>query len=223
MDTSLPFTLIDILINLDQYLIEIITNYGVWTYLILFLVIFCETGLVVTPFLPGDSLIFVLGALVASGEINLFAIGGILISAAILGNIVNYQIGRFLGPKVFEGERIRFLKKEHLMQAHEFYEHHGGKAIILARFIPILRTFAPFVAGIGQMRYLPFIIYNVIGSVAWVLLCLLVGYSFGNVPFVQKNFTLIIYGVILFSLIPAVLAYLRQRKQEPVKQTEGQR
>lgn len=221
MDIDTTFNLLDILIHLDKYLIEIINNYGTWTYLILFLVIFCETGLVVTPFLPGDSLIFVLGALVASGEINMLAIGSVLMSAAILGNVVNYHIGRFLGPKAFERERIRFLKKEHLLSAREFYEKHGGKAIILARFIPIIRTFAPFVAGIGQMRYMSFIFYNIIGSVAWVLLFLIVGYSFGNIPFVQENFALIVYGIIFVSLLPAVIAFLRQSKQEKVKQTDA--
>ncbi|MFA7078633.1 MAG: VTT domain-containing protein, partial [Syntrophomonas sp.] len=146
MDLSISFTLLDILINLDKYLNLIFNNYGTWAFLILFLVIFCETGLVVTPFLPGDSLIFVLGALAASGEINLLVIVSVLMSAAILGNIVNYQIGRFLGPKVFSGKKIRFFKREYLVRTHEFYEKHGGKTIIIARFIPIIRTFAPFVA-----------------------------------------------------------------------------
>jgi len=221
MDIDTTFNLLDILIHLDKYLIEIINNYGTWTYLILFLVIFCETGLVVTPFLPGDSLIFVLGALVASDEINSLVIGSVLMSAAILGNVVNYHIGRFLGPKAFEGKRFRFLKKEHLINARLFYERHGGKAIVLARFIPIIRTFAPFVAGIGQMRYMAFMFYNIIGSVAWVLLFLIVGYSFGNIPFVQENFALIVYGIIFVSLLPAVITFLRQSKQEKVKQTDA--
>jgi membrane-associated protein len=211
MDHSLAFPIIDILLHLDQYLNVVINNYGVWTYLILFLVIFCETGLVVTPFLPGDSLIFVLGALAASGEINPFAIGGILVSAAILGNLVNYQVGRFLGPKVFAGEKIRFLKREYLQRTHEFYEKHGGQTIIIARFIPIIRTFAPFVAGIGHMSYPRFLIYNIVGCVAWVLLFLVGGYTFGNIPIVKHNFTMVVYGIIIISLLPAVITYLRER------------
>lgn len=221
MDINIAFTLLDILINLDKYLTDVINNYGMWAYLILFLVIFCETGLVVTPFLPGDSLIFVLGALAASGEINLIAIGSILMTAAILGNVINYQIGRFLGPKVFEKENGRFLKKEYLFRTHQFYEKHGGKTIIIARFIPIIRTFAPFVAGIGQMRYTSFLIYNITGSVSWVLLFLVGGYWFGNIPVVERNFTLVIFGIILISLLPTIFAFLRQRKQKTVKQTVG--
>lgn len=211
MEHSFAFPLIDILLHLDQYLNEVINNYGIWTYLILFLVIFCETGLVVTPFLPGDSLIFVLGALAASGDINPLAIGGLLMTAAIVGNIVNYQIGRFLGPKVFAGEKIRFLKKEYLQRTHEFYEKHGGKTIIIARFIPIIRTFAPFVAGIGHMSYPRFLLYNIIGCVAWVMLCLAGGYYFGNIPIVKQNFTLVIYGIVLISVLPAVITFLRER------------
>ena len=211
MEHSFAFPLIDILLHLDQYLNEVINNYGIWTYLILFLVIFCETGLVVTPFLPGDSLIFVLGALAASGDINPFAIGSLLMTAAIVGNIVNYQIGRFLGPKVFAGEKIRFLKKEYLQRTHEFYEKHGGITIIIARFIPIIRTFAPFVAGIGHMSYPRFLLYNITGCVAWVMLCLAGGYYFGNIPIVKQNFTLVIYGIVLISVLPAVITFLRER------------
>jgi membrane-associated protein len=211
MDLGLAFPLIDILLHVDQYLNDIIINYGTWTYLILFLVIFCETGLVVTPFLPGDSLIFVVGALAASGDINLIAMGVILMSAAILGNIVNYQIGRFLGPKVFSGETLRFFKREYLVRTHEFYEKHGGKTIIIARFIPIIRTFAPFVAGIGQMSYPRFLIYNISGCTAWVLLFLAAGYGFGNIPIVQKNFTLVIYGIIFVSVLPAIITFLREK------------
>jgi len=211
MELITAFPLIDIIIHLDVYLNDIINNYGTWTYLILFLVIFCETGLVITPFLPGDSLIFVVGALAASGEINLFAISSLLMTAAILGNVVNYQIGRFLGPKVFDEEKIRFLKKEYLLRAHEFYEKHGGKTIIIARFIPIIRTFAPFVAGISQMSYPRFIFYNITGCLAWVMLCLVGGYSFGNIPIVKQNFTLVIFGIIFISLLPAIITFLRER------------
>ncbi|PKM78337.1 MAG: hypothetical protein CVU90_02215 [Firmicutes bacterium HGW-Firmicutes-15] len=220
MDANIVFNLLDVLINLDKYLTEIINNYGMWSYLILFLVIFCETGLVVTPFLPGDSLIFVLGALAASGEINLLAIGSVLITAAILGNVVNYQIGRFLGPKVFEKD-MRFLKREYLLRTHEFYEKHGGKTIIIARFIPIIRTFAPFVAGIGQMRYAPFLVYNITGSIAWVLLFLSGGYFFGNIPVVEKNFTLVVFGIIFISLLPGIIAFLRHKRQKTMEHNEG--
>ena len=221
MDFSISFTLLDILINLDKYLNLIFNNYGTWAFLILFLVIFCETGLVVTPFLPGDSLIFVLGALAASGEINLLVIVSVLMSAAILGNIVNYQIGRFLGPKVFSGKKIRFLKTEYLVRTHEFYEKHGGKTIIIARFIPIIRTFAPFVAGIGHMSYPRFLFFNIIGRVGWVALFLAGGYAFGNIPAVQRNFTLVVFGIIFISLLPALIAFLRERQRTTNNGAEG--
>jgi membrane-associated protein len=221
MEANIFLTVFDILINLDKYLTELINNYGLWSYLILFLVVFCETGLVVTPFLPGDSLIFVLGALAASGEINLFVMGGVLMSAAILGNVVNYEIGKYLGPKVFEKEKQRFLKREYLIRTHEFYEKHGGKTIIIARFIPIIRTFAPFVAGIGQMKYAPFLFYNITGSVAWVTIFLIGGYSFGNIPVVEKNFTLVVFGIIFVSLLPGIFAFLREKKQRTIEHTEG--
>lgn len=214
MDANISIALLDFVINLDQHLLELINNYGTGAYFILFMVIFCETGLVVTPFLPGDSLIFVLGALAASGEINLPAIAILLMSAAILGNVVNYQIGRYIGPKIFERENVRFLKKEYLVRTHNFYEKHGGKTIVIARFIPIIRTFAPFVAGIGQMSYPRFLIYNICGSVGWVALFLFGGYSFGNIPFVEKNFTLVIFGIIFISLLPAIIGFLRERKQK---------
>lgn len=220
MEANLVYNLLDILIHLDKYLTQIIQEYGMWSYLILFLVIFCETGLVVTPFLPGDSLIFVLGALSASGEINLFAITSILMTAAILGNIVNYEVGRFIGPKVFEGNS-RFLKKEYLIRTHKFYEKYGGKTIVLARFIPIIRTFAPFVAGIGQMRYAPFLFYNISGCVSWVLLFLLGGYSFGNIPVVANNFTLVVFAIIFISLLPGIITFLRHKRQKSTEPGEG--
>jgi membrane-associated protein len=216
MEANLVYNLLDILIHLDKYLTQVIQTYGMWTYLILFLVIFSETGLVVTPFLPGDSLIFVLGALSASGEINVVAITSILMLAAIIGNIVNYEIGKILGPKVFEGQS-RFFKREYLLRTREFYEKHGGKTIVLARFIPIIRTFAPFVAGIGQMRYIPFLIYNITGCVSWVLLFILGGYLFGNIPIVANNFTLVVFAIIFISLLPAIITFLRQRKPNNTK------
>lgn len=211
MELSIAIPLIDILINLDQYLNMLLNNYGTWTYLILFLVIFSETGLVVTPFLPGDSLIFVLGALAASGETSLVFMGGVLMAAAILGNIVNYQVGRFLGPKVFSGAKIRFLKQEYLQRTEQFYKKHGGKTIIIARFIPIIRTFAPFVAGIGSMSYPRFLFFNIIGCVAWVALFLGGGYLFGNIPAVQHNLTMVIFGIIFVSLLPAFIGFLREK------------
>jgi len=211
MELSSSMLIVDILLNLDHYLNQIINDYGTWTYLILFAVIFCETGLVVTPFLPGDSLIFMLGALAASGEINLVAIGLVLITAAITGNVVNYHVGRWIGPRVFAGEEVRFFNREHLLRTHAFYEKHGGKTIFLARFIPIIRTFAPFVAGIGGMTYTRFQLYNISSSAVWVLLFLGGGYSFGNIPLVERNFTLVVFGIILVSLLPAFYAFLKQR------------
>jgi membrane-associated protein len=213
MELNLAFPLIDILLHLDAYLNEIINNYGLLTYIILFLVIFCETGLVVTPFLPGDSLLFVLGTLAASGDINLIAIGTILMIAAITGNMVNYLIGRWLGPKIFSGQKIRFLRQDYLQRTHEFYEKHGGKTIIIARFIPIIRTFAPFVAGIGSMTYPRFLLYNIIGCVAWVTLCLASGYWFGNIPIVKDNFSAVVLGIIFISLLPAFFAFAREKFQ----------
>ena len=212
MELSISLNLLDIILNLDHYLTYLINNYGLEAYLIIFLIIFCETGLVVLPFLPGDSMIFVLGALGANGKINLLAIGTILMLAAILGNMLNYQIGRWFGPKVFERDTGRLFKKEYLLRTHAFFEKHGGKTIVIARFMPIIRTFAPFVAGIGQMEYYRFTIYNVIGSVAWVLVCLGAGYLFGNIPVVENNFTLIIVGIIFISLIPAIVVSWRQKR-----------
>lgn len=211
MENNLSLNIIDILVNLDIYLTYLINNYGLEAYVIIFLIIFCETGLVVTPFLPGDSMIFVLGALGASGKINLPAIASIIILAAVLGNALNYQIGRWVGPKVFEKENGRLFKKEYLLRTHAFFEKHGGKTVVIARFIPIIRTFAPFVAGIGLMEYYRFTIYNLIGSISWVLVCLFAGYSFGNIPIVEKNFTWIIVGIIFVSLIPAIIISLRQK------------
>lgn len=216
MELSIAFPLIDILIHVDKYLNMLLNNYGTWTYLILFLVIFCETGLVVTPFLPGDSLIFVLGALAATGETSLVFMGGILMAAAILGNIVNYQVGRFLGPKVFSGKKIRFLKQEYLHRTQQFYQKHGGKTIIIARFIPIIRTFAPFVAGIGSMSYPRFLVFNIIGCIAWVALFLGGGYLFGNIPAVQHNLTLVIFGIIFVSLLPAFIGFLQEKLKNTV-------
>ena len=208
MELILKF--IDIFLHLDEYLGTIIHDYGTLTYLFLFIVIFMETGLVVTPFLPGDSLIFAAGAFAGLGSLNPFIIFGLLSFAAIIGDTVNYWIGHAIGPRAFSGN-IRFLKKEYLDRTHAFYEKHGGKTIILARFIPIIRTFAPFVAGVGAMTYVKFISYNIIGGVLWVALFTFVGYFFGNLPIVQNNFSLVIMAIILISVMPAVIEFVKEK------------
>jgi membrane-associated protein len=189
----------------------IIQNYGVWTYLLLFLIIFCETGLVVTPLLPGDSLLFAAGTFAALGSLKVEWLYILLSVAAIAGDTVNYWIGHYVGPKVFSKEDVRFLNKKYLDRTHEFYEKHGGKTIILARFIPIIRTFAPFVAGVGRMTYGHFISYNVFGGLAWIAIFLFGGYFFGNIPVVKRNFTLVILAIIFISVLPAVIEFLNQR------------
>jgi len=204
--------LIDFVLHMDEYLKVIITDYGVWTYGILFFVIFLETGFVVTPFLPGDSLLFAAGTFAALGALNPFYLFLLLSVAAVIGDTVNYSIGAYVGPKAFSGE-IRFLKKDHLDKTQEFYEKHGGKTIILARFIPIIRTFAPFVAGIGTMKYRNFIIYNVVGGISWVAIFIFLGYFFGNITFVQNNFELVIFAIIFISFIPPVLEFFKARKE----------
>lgn len=203
--------LIDFIIHLDAHLAEIIANYGVWTYLILFAIIFCETGLVVTPVLPGDSLLFIVGALSASGALELWFSAFLLIVAAVLGDTVNYHIGKFFGLKLFNQKRLPFLKKEYLDRTHHFYEKHGGKTIILARFIPIIRTFAPFVAGMGNMGYWRFTGYNLTGAFIWVVTFILGGYFFGNIPIVEENFTLVIFGIIFISILPGVITFLQNK------------
>lgn len=199
---------VDFIIHLDQHLLEIISKYGVWAILILFTIIFCETGLVVTPFLPGDSLLFILGALGASGNINIALVIVVLATAAVTGNMVNYQIGRFIGPRIFDREKGCLFKKEHLLRTQQFYGRHGGKTIIISRFIPIIRTFAPFVAGIGKMKYARFFIYNLVGGILWVNLFVLAGYYFGNISMVKENFSLIIVGIIVISLMPAFISFI---------------
>lgn len=204
--------LIDFVLHMDVYLNDIISNYGLWTYGILFFVVFMETGFVVTPFLPGDSLLFAAGTFAALGSLNPIYLFLLLSVAAVIGDTVNYSIGAYIGPKAFSGE-IKFLKKEHLDKTQEFYEKHGGKTIILARFIPIIRTFAPFVAGIGTMKYSKFISYNVFGGIAWVAIFISLGYFFGNIPFVQNNFELVIFAIIFISFIPPVLEFIKARKE----------
>ena len=202
---------IDLFVHLDRHLAELIRDYGVWTYAILFVIIFCETGLVVTPFLPGDSLLFAAGALAATGEMNPHTLVALLSLAAILGNMVNYTIGYALGPKVFHEKKSLFFNKKHLDRTHQFYEKYGGLTIIFARFIPIIRSFAPFIAGIGRMTYTRFTLYNVTAGIAWVAVFIYAGYFFGNLPFVKKNFSLVILAIIVISLLPPVIEYLRQR------------
>jgi len=204
-------TFIDLFIHLDKHLDVIIQNYGVWTYLLLFLIIFCETGLVVTPLLPGDSLLFAAGALATRGSLKVEWLFVLLSIAAIAGDTVNYWIGHYVGPKVFHKENVRFLKKEYLDRTHDFYEKHGGKTIVIARFIPIIRTFAPFVAGIGSMTYGHFIIYNVFGGLAWIAIFVFGGYYFGNIPIVKNNFTMVILAIIFISVLPGVIEFLNQR------------
>ncbi len=208
--------LIDLFLHLDEHLNVVIQNYGTWTYALLFFIIFLETGLVVTPFLPGDSLIFAAGTFAGLGSLHVWVLFLLLTGAAILGDTANYWIGHFIGPRAFSGE-IRFLKKEYLDRTHEFYERHGGKTIILARFIPIIRTFAPFVAGIGAMSYGHFIVYNVVGGVAWVALFTFGGYFFGNLKFVQENFSLVVLAIIFISILPGVVEFLKERNRSARK------
>jgi membrane-associated protein len=207
--------LIDIFLHLDKHLAELSQSFGAGMYLILWLVIFAETGLVVTPFLPGDSLLFAVGALCALPEsgLSLALMMVLLIIAAILGDAVNYAVGRNLGPAVFKSENSKLLNKDHLRKTQEFYERYGGKTIVIARFIPIVRTFAPFVAGIGRMGYRRFAIYNVVGALAWVIGFLSLGYAFGNVPAVKKKFSLVILGIIVVSVLPAVIEFFRARAE----------
>lgn len=202
---------IDLFLHLDKHLDVIIQNYGAWTYLILLAIIFCETGLVVTPFLPGDSLLFAAGTFAARGSFDVNLLFVLLTLAAIAGDTVNYWIGAYVGPKAFSG-KIRFLNQQHLRRTHEFYERHGGKTIILARFIPIIRTFAPFVAGIGAMNYSRFIVYNIVGGVAWVAAFVYGGYLFGGLETVRQNFTLVILAIIGISVLPIVVEFVRARR-----------
>jgi len=205
---------INFILHLDQSLGAIIQQFGPWTYVILFAIIFCETGLVVAPFFPGDSLIFVSGTLAASGLLNVELLFIVFSVAAIIGDTVNYWIGHFLGPKVFTQEKSRLFKKEYLKKAHEFYKKHGGKAIVLARFVPVIRTFAPFVAGIGEMSYRRFIIYNIVGGIGWVAIFLSGGYYLGNLQIVKDNLSLVAIGIIIVSLIPAIVEFLSHRKKK---------
>ncbi|GLX63063.1 protein DedA [Proteus vulgaris] len=206
--------LIDFILHIDVHLAELVAQYGTWVYAILFLIVFCETGLVVTPFLPGDSLLFVAGALASleTNDVNVHIIVLLLLCAAILGDAVNYSIGRLLGEKLFSKPDSKIFRREYLDKTHAFYEKHGGKAIILARFVPIIRTFAPFVAGMGKMSYRHFAFYNVTGAIAWVLLFTYAGYFFGDLDIVQKNLKLLIVAIIVISILPGVIEILRHRR-----------
>lgn len=208
--------LIDLFLHLDEYMSQVITQYGVWTYGLLFFVIFMETGFVVTPFLPGDSLLFAAGTFAALGSLNIWLLIGLLIVAAVGGDTVNYWIGHKLGDRAYN---TKWIKKEYLDRTHAFFEKHGGKTIVLARFVPIVRTFAPFVAGMGRMTYSYFFSYNVVGGIAWVLLFTLAGFFFGNIPFVQKNFEFVIGAIILISVVPVIWETLKARRE--MKQAES--
>jgi membrane-associated protein len=204
---------VDFFLHLDQHLAEVIQRYGTSTYALLFLIVFLETGLVVTPLLPGDSLLFAAGSFAGLGILRFWPLFFLLCAAAILGDTVNYAIGARLGPRVFHYPKSRFFNPEHLKKTHAFYEKYGGKTIIIARFVPIVRTFAPFVAGIGAMSYARFLGYNVIGGVLWVSVCLFSGYFFGNLPLVKQNFSLVVIAIVFISLLPAVIEYLRHRAE----------
>jgi len=203
---------VDFFVNLDEHLQALVAAYGPWIYLILFLIVFCETGLVVTPFLPGDSLLFVAGAIAAAGGMNVHLMVVLLIIAAILGDAVNYAFGRYVGPRVFSQQQSRWLNPKHLQRAHAFYEKHGGKTIIIARFVPIVRTYAPFVAGAASMTYSKFAFYNVSGAILWVVSLAYAGYFFGNLPVIKDNLSLVIIGIIILSIMPGVVEILRHRR-----------
>jgi len=205
---------IDFFLHAESHLVWFIQNYGAWIYALLFAIVFCETGLVVTPFLPGDSLLFAVGALAAQDLMDWRILAPLLLAAAILGDSVNYAIGKWIGPKVFHFESSRFFNKEYLLKAHSFYEKYGGRAIILARFVPIVRTFAPFVAGVGSMTYSKFFLYNVAGAVLWVGLFVGGGYFFGALPFVQKNMKLVILGIIVVSVLPIAFEFVKAKLEK---------
>jgi membrane-associated protein len=202
----------DVVLHLDQHLQALVASHGAWIYLILFLIIFCETGLVVTPFLPGDSLLFVAGTVAAAGGMDINLLVLLLIIAAILGDAVNYGVGHYIGPRIFNNGESRWLNPAHLQRAHAFYEKYGGKTIIIARFVPIVRTYAPFVAGAASMTYSRFAVYNVSGAVLWVASLGYAGYFFGNLPFIKNNLTLVILGIIFLSILPGIIEILRHRK-----------
>jgi membrane-associated protein len=205
--------LIDFVLHINVHLDELVRDYGVWVYAVLFLIVFCETGLVITPILPGDSLLFAVGAMCGLGSMNLVVSMLVLLAAAFLGDTVNYWIGAWVGPQVFRKKDSRWLNPKHLERTHEFMERYGAKAVIIARFVPIVRTFVPFVAGVGRMSYARFMLYNLVGGVAWVGLFVPAGYFFGNMPVVKNNFSLVILAIIVVSMLPGIIEYLRQRRR----------
>lgn len=207
----MEFNPIDIFLHLDVYLGQLVSSYGTWVYAILFAVIFCETGLVVTPFLPGDSLLFVAGTIAATGGMNPWILAGSLMLAAILGDSTNYFIGRYIGEKLFANPDSKVFRRDYLQRTHEFYDRHGGKTVAMARFVPIVRTFAPFVAGVGAMLYLRFLAYSVLGTILWVGGISTLGYQFGNVPFIKDNLSMVLIGIVVISFLPAIIEYLRAR------------
>ena len=207
----MDFNPIDIVLHLDVYLDMLVNNYGPWIYAILFLVIFCETGLVVMPFLPGDSLLFIAGAVAAGGGMDPVLLAGLLMLAAILGDSTNYIIGRTAGEKLFSNPNSKIFRRDYLQKTHDFYDRHGGKTVTLARFLPILRTFAPFVAGVGKMPYPRFFMFSILGTIFWVGGLVTLGYFFGNVPFIKKNLSLLVVGIILLSLLPMIIGVIRSR------------
>lgn len=213
--------LVDFILHFDEHLRNIINSLGALTYVILFIIVFAETGLVVTPFLPGDSLLFAVGAISNSTGLNFWVAYITLLSAAILGDTVNYWVGNKIGPRVFARENSRVFKKEYLEKTREFYDKHGGKTIILARFVPIIRTFAPFVAGVGTMKYQTFLLYNLVGAFIWVTSLMTLGYLFGSIPFIEKNFEYVVIGIVFFSLIPMLLEYVKHHKAKRLSKKEA--
>ena len=199
----------EVVLHFEEYLNMFVQNYGLWTYLVLFLIIFAETGLVVTPFLPGDSLLFAVGALAATGALDLYSLLILLSVAGITGDAVNYTIGKYFSDRIINGRLGRFIKKKHLEKTHSFYEKYGGKTIVIARFVPIVRTLAPFVAGIGRMSYLKFAVYNIFGAILWVCSLVLSGYYFGNIPIIKENFSLVVLGIVFVSILPGIIEYFR--------------
>lgn len=207
--------IVDIFLHLDVHLSEVIGNYGTWTYAILFMIVFCETGLIVTPILPGDSLLFAAGSLAALGALDVAVLAPLLCGACLMGDLVNYSVGKFLGARLFSDKDARFLKRAYLERTHGFYERYGAKTIIMARFVPIVRTFAPFVAGMGTMRFRKYILFCVTGALLWVGVCVGTGYLFGNIPVVKDNFTLVILAIIFVSVLPALIGFVKARREAP--------
>jgi membrane-associated protein len=214
--------LIDIVLHLDVHLFELVSRYGTWTYAILCLILFCETGLVVTPFLPGDSLLFAVGALAATGALDIGTVCVLLGLAVIAGDNTNYWIGHTIGPRVFHNQTSRLLNRKHLERTRHFYEKYGAKTIVIARFIPIVRTFAPFVAGIGRMVYTRFLLFSIAGGLFWILLLTFAGYFFGNIPIVKQNFSLVIVAIVLISIMPPIIEYLSRRFRRSPESSEEQ-